>query len=392
MRAGCLLSPGVLARVLVVRNSGLLAMPTLALERVLVTHSLPLGLKPTLLAAETSPAPTAIAPLLDALSAGRVDLRASEKWVGGNSSHTAMPVLVHVRKAGGTSLRGYLQTHWSRTHRTHAHIEFGMLPLSCLRLPGLLFILVMRHPIERHVSEFNYAGPGYNNGSACGDVAAYREWVRTESPSGAFERGRYFSNYLVRALTGLCRGVIRCPANEPGCQSGAQVPLDCSTAHPTWLAQLHGQAPWPDEYESEPFGGGCRSPASHQSARSHWRQQLARQVLDGFDVILTRDTLNSSTGILWHALGRSPAMDGQKVDSDNSAGSAPGDCERSVPTEVRALLEDDNAADLALYEYALTKGAPCTRVAGGMAGGHGPSMVLPARMCLMTPAPARTIP
>ena len=85
-------------------------------------------------------------------------------------------------------------------------------------------------------------------------------------------------------------------------------------------------------------------------------------------------------------------MDGQKVDSDNSAGSAPGDCERSVPTEVRALLEDDNAADLALYEYALTKGAPCTRVAGGMAGGHGPSMVLPARMCLMTPAPARTIP
>ena len=347
-------------------------MPTLAvvlcaapaLERVLVTHSLALGVEPTLLAAESS-VPTAIAPLLDALSAGRVDLRASEKWAGANSSHTErMPVLVHVRKAGGTSLRDYLQTHWSMTHRTHAHIEFGMLPLSCLRLPGLLFILVMRHPVERHVSEFNYAGPGYNNDSACGDVAAYREWVRTESPSGAFDRGRYVSNYFVRALTGLCRGVIRCPANEPGCQSGAQVPLDCSTAHPTWLEQLQGQAPWPDEHESEPFGGGCRSPASQQSARSHWRQALARQVLDSFDVVLTTDTLNSSTGILWHALGRSPAMDGQKVDADNSAGSASGDCKRSVPAEVLSLLEDDNAADLALYEYALTKGAPCTRVAG----------------------------
>ena len=150
-----------------------------------------------------------------------------------------------------------------------------------VRLPGLLFILVMRHPVERHVSEFNYAGAGYNNVSACGDVAAYREWARTESPSGAFNRGLYISNYFVRALTGLCRGVIRCPANEPGCQSGAQVPLDCSTAHPTWLEQLHGQAPWPDEHESEP---------SRQSARSGWRQALARQVLDSFDVILTSRT------------------------------------------------------------------------------------------------------
>jgi hypothetical protein len=35
-----------------------------------------------------------------------------------------------------------------------------------------------------------------------------------------------------------------------------------------------------------------------------------------------------------------------------------------VPAEVRTLLEDDNAADLALYEHALAKGAPCTRVAG----------------------------
>ena len=347
-----------------VSDQGAGAMPTPALERVLGPQGP--SFKAALLAAEPLSAPPAIAPLLDALSAGRVDLRASEKWAGVNSSHTErMPVLVHVRKAGGTSLRGYLQAHWSRTHRTHAHIEFGMLPLSCLRLPGLLFILVMRHPVERHVSEFNYAGPGYNNDSACGDVAAYREWVRTESPSGAFNRGLYISNYFVRALTGLCRGVIRCPANEPGCQSGAQVPLDCSTAHPTWLEQLHGQAPWPDEHESEPFGGGCRSPASRQSARSRWRQALARQVLDSFDVILTTDTLNSSTGILWHALGRSPAMDGQKIDSENSAGSAPGACDGSVPTEVRALLEDDNAADLALYEYALTKGAPCTRVAGG---------------------------
>ena len=56
-----------------------------ALERVLVTHSLALGVEPTLLAAESS-VPTAIAPLLDALSAGRVDLRASEKWAGANIS------------------------------------------------------------------------------------------------------------------------------------------------------------------------------------------------------------------------------------------------------------------------------------------------------------------
>ena len=63
-------------------------MLTPALERVLGPHGP--SFKPALLAAEPSPAPTAIAPLLDALSAGRVDLR----------------------KAGGTSLRDYLQCAW----------------------------------------------------------------------------------------------------------------------------------------------------------------------------------------------------------------------------------------------------------------------------------------
>ena len=158
-------------------------------------------------------------PIVDAL---RLD---SLQPVGASSNK--LPVLVHVRKAGGTSLRSYLRQHWLATNRTHAHIEFGMLPLPCLRQPGLLLILALREPIERHASEFYYAGPGRNNRSAGHDMGAWRQWMAAGNPEGAFHHGLYVSNYLTRALTGLCHHSIDCPMNEPGCKEGAQQRLIC---------------------------------------------------------------------------------------------------------------------------------------------------------------------
>ena len=137
-----------------------------------------------------------------------------------------MPVIVHVRKAGGTTLRAYLRRHWQLTNRTHAHIEFGMLPLPCLRQPDLLFVLALRHPVDRQVSEYYYAGPGSRGNLSAGrDPAAWRRWIEVESPDGTFSRGAYASNYFVRALTGLCRHRIECPMSG-GTGSLAGVGLD----------------------------------------------------------------------------------------------------------------------------------------------------------------------
>ena len=78
----------------------------------------------------------------------------------------------HIRKAGGTSVRSYIaKVLWHLQEQASSKIvprffeqEFGTMDRNCPRIDPrwnrTLSIIVMRNPLERHISEFFYSGPG----------------------------------------------------------------------------------------------------------------------------------------------------------------------------------------------------------------------------------------
>ena len=93
-------------------------------------------------------------------------------------------------------------------------------------------------------------------------------------------------------------------------------------------------------------------------ARSPVERKAAREVACAR--IVSRVGINTTCLLILQALGRSPATAGLRLECRKRMGEpAP-----HVPPEILSLLASDNAADIALYQHAVSMGAPCTRAQG----------------------------
>mmetsp|Transcript_3599 Transcript_3599/g.7313 ORF Transcript_3599/g.7313 Transcript_3599/m.7313 type:complete len:452 (-) Transcript_3599:22-1377(-) len=168
-----------------------------------------------------------------------------------NSSTGKYLFFKHIRKAGGTTLRSYFKDVLSYHGRTrnendfarskteteerkndiiyYVEQEFSTMDYECPNIDprwnNSISVITLRHPIERHLSEFFYSGPGrrfdirrdqlYVNQTYTKELSEYLEknvpkWMRSlqgrvKGMHGKFNMyfGRYYvDNFQLRALAG----------------------------------------------------------------------------------------------------------------------------------------------------------------------------------------------
>ncbi len=242
-------------------------------------------------------------------------------------------VLHHFRKCGGTSLRMALLDAlcdltgaaveegverpqvWSIGASRLYSQEWGALaPAAFQEEPPALLVTSLRHPVERWVSEFEYAGPGADPSLDGRDLLdAWHGWLSSGAESrgaGGVKRGRYLDHFFIRSLIGAPPGGIY--------RSIREVPY-------------HG--------DSTIFGGGAPLHAGKIGAPE---LELALGVLSSFDLVLGTETLSEprTIGALSSLLGVGVSMGHQRRSPTR----------RDVPGEILERLAEENRWDVQLFE------------------------------------------
>ena len=231
----------------------------------------------------------------------------------------------HVRKAGGTSVRDFLKHVGQLRNMTVFEQEWGAFPASCIGMRAdTYFVTAVREPVSRIVSEFDYAGGGaglkVTGMSPEKYEKVWRSWINSKHGAQAkgFERGRYFDNMYVREFSGRCM--------PPGSEAAV---LKMPPCH-------YGQA----------FQGGCRPGSGGVLDVGEADLELALAVIANFDLVLVLENLgNANYQRYVHDLLNLPANFPNSFPHSNS-----GKHHVDLPPALRALLEDENALDLRLYD------------------------------------------
>ena len=239
-------------------------------------------------------------------------------------------LLRHMRKAGGTSVKEFLKRamlHLGGESAVVCHggncdavgdrhargvgmqlteMEWGVFPMICLDYePRTVFVTCLRDPIERHVSEYWYAGLGRHLPSSRARLAeAWSQWLSSPPPprnrtklarpdqmlalpdeNHALSRGIYWTNYYIRALTGGCK-----PVSWSTHEILTRPNKDVSKRF------MKGK-PVPSCHWGGAFAGGCSAVANASTTGRDL--ELARGVLERFDMLLILEWLSRDDQTAW---------------------------------------------------------------------------------------------
>ena len=241
-------------------------------------------------------------------------------------------LLRHMRKAGGTSVKAFLKRailhlggesavvcqggkcnavgdrHARGAGMQLTEMEWGVFPMLCLDYePRTMFVTCLRDPIERHISEYWYAGLGQKLRSSRARLPeAWSRWLAEPprararnstklappdpelaqpDPNHALSRGVYWSNYYVRALTGGC---------EPVSRSTGKI---LTRPNADVAKRFTKGKPVPSCHWGGAFAGGCSATAN--ASMTGRDLETARGVLERFDMLLILEWLSRDDLAAW---------------------------------------------------------------------------------------------
>mmetsp|Transcript_20768 Transcript_20768/g.43666 ORF Transcript_20768/g.43666 Transcript_20768/m.43666 type:complete len:459 (+) Transcript_20768:55-1431(+) len=336
----------------------------------------------------------------------------------------------HIRKAGGTTLRSYFNDVFSYHGRTrnkedfdqsitksrpdesddviyYVEQEFSTMDYKCPiidpRWNNSLRIITLRHPIERHISEFFFSGPGqhfpihrdqlYVNQTYTKELSEYLNqnvplWMERDGGGkgmeGKFEMlfGRFYvDNFQLRALAGCSsrecleeknisdeQMLDEIRSRHPSEQSYAKPVPKCTyfftSQKQTGTFQLCSKR------QKKQCSNGCDGPCFYPSVA--WGEMTANDVdravkaLEAYDVVLLMETFDEEDQSAWLSdvmgVPRDADFALSKRDAKNSVVEKSNKREKThfyrdlfeiLAPEVLSRVEDENKLEIMFFDRAV---------------------------------------